>query len=266
MPALAPTDVDASPISWRETGEGQVVVFLHGLGGSRLAWEPQLRSLGDRWRCVAWDMPGYGSSDPIEPLTFPAIADALVGLIDRLGANRVDLVGLSFGGMHALHAALRHPDRIRRLVLADTSAAFGADGTSRDDWIASRLSALDGGRTPADFGRSVISAISAPGFSGPDFEAAAVAFERIGVEAFRAAVRCLPDHDVGDQLAHIVAPTLVIVGEHDTETPPAYARALAEGIPNARLVELENCGHVSPSEAPMEFNREVRLFLESTTR
>ena len=96
MGATVAADVDEA-ISWREQGHGDVVLFLHGLGGSRTAWEPQLEDLSDGWRCVAWDMPGYGASAPVDPLTFPAIADAVAGLLDRLGVTSAHLCGLSFG-------------------------------------------------------------------------------------------------------------------------------------------------------------------------
>ena len=74
-------------------------------------------------------MPGYGASQPVEPLTFPAIAAAVVELLDMIGASRADLVGESFGGMQALHTAAEYPARVGRLVLAGTSGAFGLDGT-----------------------------------------------------------------------------------------------------------------------------------------
>lgn len=261
-------DVDGSPVAWREAGpaDGDLVLLLHGLGGSRTAWEPQLAALAAAGhRAVAWDMPGYGASDAVEPLTFAAIADAAVELLDVLGVGRAHLVGLSFGGQHALHVVLRHPDRVASLVLADTSAVFGADGTDRDVWIASRLAAIDAGATPADLARPVLTAIAGPGFDGTDLDAAVAAFSRIGVDGFRAAVRCLPDHDVVDRLGEITAPTLVIVGELDTETPVSYAEVLADGIAGARLVVVPDAGHLTPSESPDTFNRHLVGFLRTVT-
>ena len=148
-------DMDG-PLAWRERGRGAPVVFLHGLGGSRTSWEPQLADLSAGFRCIAWDMPGYGASAPIQPLTFAGIADAVARLLDKAGVDRAHLVGESFGGMHALHAALRHPDRISRLVLANTSPAFGADGTDADAWRRARLAPLDAGHTPADIAEQVL--------------------------------------------------------------------------------------------------------------
>ena len=248
-------------IAYCSAGTGQPVLFLHGLGGSATAWEPQLEDLSDTFRCIAWDLPGYGDSDPIVPLTFPLIADAAVRLLDELGIERSDVVGLSFGGQQALHLALAHPDRVSRLVLADTSARFGADGTDVEEWKRLRLDPLDAGMTPAEMAPTVVDAITAPGFAGRERERTIAAFSRIPADGLRAAVECLPTHDVTARLVEIAAPTLVIAGELDDETPVAYAEALAEGLPDAELRVIDGVGHLTPAEAPDEFDTLVREFL-----
>ena len=237
------------------------MLFLHGLGGSRTSWAPQLADLSDAFRCMAWDMPGYGASAPVEPLTFAAIADAVARLLDAAGVERAHLVGESFGGMHALHAALRHPDRVGRLVLANTSGSFGLDGTDPDEWRAARLAPLDAGLTPADIAEPVLTSVAGPGLR-PDLLAMRVAgFARIPSAGLRAAVECLPSHNLLDRLAEINAPALVVAGELDAETPVAYARALADGLPDAELVVLDGIGHLAVSEAPDAFNQLARAFL-----
>jgi len=256
-------DVDERPVAWREAGSGDVVLFLHGIGHSRIAWDRQLEDLSDRWRCVAWDLPGFGASEPLEAMTFPAIADAAVSLLDRLGVDSAHFVGLSFGGQQALHVAVGHPDRVRSLVLADTSPAFGTNGMTREEWIDQRLEPLRSGLTPADIAESVMAGVSGPDFSGPDFDLAVAAMGRLTPQGYEDAVRCLPTHDVRDALATIDVPTLVVVGELDPATPPGVARLLADGIPDARLVELPGIGHLTPNEAPREFNRLVREFLDA---
>jgi 3-oxoadipate enol-lactonase len=238
-----------------------VVVFLHGLGGSRTAWDPQLLGLGHRFRCVAWDLPGYGRSRPLPTLTFSAIADAVAGLLDELGTDRAHLVGESFGGMHALHTAIRPPDRVDRLVLTNTSPAFGLDGTRADDWKRARLAPLDAGARPAEIAPTVLGAIAGPGLTGPAMAARVAAFGRIPADALRAAVHCLPDHDVRSELAAITAPALVIAGELDAETPVDYARVLVDGLVDARLEVLDGVGHLAASEDPGRFNRLVASFL-----
>lgn len=281
MPEPALVDVDASPIAYRCAGDpgGPLVLFLHGLGGGRTAWDPQLRAVGERRRAVAWDMPGYGASAPVAgQLDFAAISDALAGLLDHLGVDAAHLVGLSFGGMHAQHAALAYPDRVASLTLVDTSPAFGLEGTTRADWLASRLGAFDadadpagdGGGAPArslaDIGEYVVRAIAAPGFAGPGFDESVAAFGRISVEAFRSACHCLVEHDLRGRLGAITVPTQVVVGELDTETPPAYAAAIAAEIPGAHLVEIPGAGHLVPAEAPETFNRLLLGFLDDAER
>ena len=254
-----------APLAWREQGTGEAVLFLHGLGGSRTSWQPQLSGLGDTCRCIAWDMPGYGASAPVTPLTLAAIADAVARLLDTAGVERAHLVGESFGGMHALHTALRHPDRVGRLVLANTSPAFGLDGTDVGAWQAARLEPMDAGLTPADIAEGVLTSVAGPGLS-PDMLAMRVSgFARISAEGLRAAVECLPSHNVLDRLAEIKAPALVIAGELDAETPVAYARALADGLPNAELEVLDGIGHLAVSEAPETFNQLVSAFLATDT-
>ncbi len=251
----------SEPIAWIEEGAGPPVVFLHGVGGTHTAWGPQLRGLRDRFRCIAWDMPGYGDSALVEPLTFEAIADRLIGLLDRLDIDRADLVGLSYGGMHALHTALRHPRRVNRMVLADTSPKFGINGTTPEEWIAARMDLLDRGLTPSDAAEGIIDGITASPLAGQIRDEIIGAFGRIPVDGFRASVHCLPTHDVLDRLGEITHPTRIIVGELDEETPAAYARMLADGIPGSDLHIIDGAGHLTPSEAPDRFNDLVAEFL-----
>src|SRR5690606_34666834 len=155
-------DVDGGRIAWREAGRGPAVVLLHGLGGSRTAWEPQLAGLSDRWRVIAWDMPGYGASPALDgPLDFGRLADAVVVLMEEAGVPAAHVVGLSMGGMVAQHLALRHPGRVRSLALLDTSPRFGLDGTTTaEGWIAARLEPIEAGGTPSSIAASVVAAIA----------------------------------------------------------------------------------------------------------
>ena len=258
--AAGALDVDGL-LAWREQGAGQAVVFLHGLGGSRASWQPQLAGLSGAFRCIAWDMPGYGASASVTPLTFAAIADAVARLLDAAAVERAHLVGESFGGMHALHAALHHPDRVGRLVLANTSPAFGLDGTDPDAWRAARLAPLDAGLTPADIAEQVLTSVAGPSLDADMLAMRVAGFARIPADGLRAAVECLPSHNVLDRLAEIEAPALVIAGELDTETPVAYSRILADGLQDAELVVLDGIGHLAVSETPEAVNRLTRDFL-----
>lgn len=257
-------DFDSIPISWREAGnEGELLLFLHGLGGSRNAWEPQLKAFSNSYRCVAWDMPGYGSSESLNDLTFKSIVDSITSFLDTLQVEKAHLIGLSFGGMQALHAAILAPERVSSLVIADSSPSFGLDGTDPEAWIEQRLKQIKIGKEPKDFAEEVLRSISGPDFEGIELENAIHAFSRINPEAFEASCRCLTTHDVLSELKLIDSPALIIVGELDEETPPSYAHALVEKMPNATFLQIEGCGHLTPSEKPHEFNSAVASFLLS---
>ncbi|MFQ5967700.1 MAG: alpha/beta fold hydrolase [Acidimicrobiia bacterium] len=260
----APIDVNNSPVAWRETGDGDVVMFLHGLGGSRTAWEPQLRDLSDHWRCIAWDLPGYGESRPFSgPMTWKKAAAAVVSVLDAVAAQKAPVVGMSLGGMVALHTALEYPDRVGSLVLISSSPAFGLDGvTKADDWKAQRLEPLEQGARMADLAPRILRAIAGPQASTEVIEEAVAAMQRIPASGFRAAVECLPSHDVRERLADIQAPTLVLVGEQDEETPPSYSRYLADNIPRSLLEIVPEAGHLLNLERPDAVNASIRRFLE----
>ncbi len=251
-------DVDRHPIAWREAGPptGHLVALLHGIEGSRVMWDPQLDALADAgYHAAAWDMPGYGASEPVSVLSFPQLADAVAGWLEEMGSS-AHIVGLSMGGMIALHVAVRHPSLVRSLALADTSPAFGLDGS--DDphrWLHERLAPLRAGRTPADIAPELFTRLVPNGDGDGALAAAIAAMSRVSAEAMTAAVHCLPTHDVCDQLADIRCPTLVIVGENDSETPPSYARHLADHIAGARLAVLPDCGRLPNVEQPAAFNR-----------
>ncbi|MEI7438486.1 MAG: alpha/beta fold hydrolase [Thermoleophilia bacterium] len=243
-------DVDAVPVAWRELGEGETVLFLHGLGMTRTGWDAVMQPLAKGYRCLAWDMPGYGVSESLEHFSLEAAADAAAGLIAELG-GAAHVVGMSMGGMVALQLALRHPDVVRSLILVDTSPAFGLDGTDPDEWQAARLAPLLAGAQIEDFAEPVLRGVMAP---DPDPAAVALAVQsmlRVPIAGLMQTIAALPAHDVRARLKEISIPTLVLVGELDEETPLAYAQALAEGIVGAELHVIPAAGHLTPFEAPL---------------
>jgi pimeloyl-ACP methyl ester carboxylesterase len=245
-------DVDRSPVAWREAGAGPAtLLLLHGLGGSRCSWEPQLVALAPLARVAAWDLPGYGASEPAAgPLTFPSLAQAVLGWADTLGAKRFHLAGLSFGGMIAQYVAAAAPARVASLTLMATSPCFGLDGTSPAAWRAARLAPLDAGEEPAEMAPRVLGAIAGPGLTRAALGEQVAAMARIPAVGLRAAVDCLVTHDSRAVLPAVTAPTVVLVGDQDTETPPSYAAALAALVPGARVQVVGGAGHLLNAEAP----------------
>lgn len=244
---------DTYPTAWCEAGSGKLALFLHGLGGSRTSWAPQLTGLSDLRRCVAWDMPGYGASSGL-PGSLEDLADAAAALILALGEGSADVVGLSMGGMIAQHLSIRHPQVVRTLTLLDTSPAFGLDGTTRADWLTARLAPFESGNEVADVSTAVIDAIVGPNCTEEARQSAIASMNRIPIKSLTAACTALVDHDVRARIGEITVPTKVVVGADDDETPLAYAQLLAAGIPGAQLQVIPACGHLSNIEAPQRIN------------
>jgi 3-oxoadipate enol-lactonase len=256
-------DIDDWPVAWREAGDERApcVVLFHGLGGSRISWEPQLSGLSDDYRLLAWDLPGYGASAPLDaPMTFDALADAAARWIASAcpDATPVHVVGISFGGMIAQYLAARHPRVVRSLALMATSPRFGLDGTRPDEWRAARLAPLDQGQQPVDFADRVLGALAGPHISADAFDGQRKAMARISADALRRSIDCLITHDSRALLPTIAAPTLCLVGDLDHETPADYAFAVTDGIAGAQLAVIPDAGHLLNVEAPAEVNALLR--------
>ena len=264
------TDVDGERFAWREAGSGELVVLLHGLGGSRISWEPQLAALGSTHRVAAWDLPGYGASAPLpgESVTFPALAHAAtdwIAALQRSSANPdspVHVVGISMGAMIAQYLAAWHPECVRSLTLLSTSPAFGLDGTSPNKWQAARLAPLAAGQQPADFAERVLRTLAGPNIDEAALAGQQRAMSRISGPALQRSIECLITHDSRPLLAGITAPTLVMVGDLDKETPVAYAHVLSEGIPHAWLQIVEGAGHLLNIEAADVVNAAIARHLQ----
>ena len=262
-------DVDGARFAWRERGDGQLVVLLHGLGGSCISWEPQLAGLGERRRVAAWDLPGYGASAPLpdQPCTFRALAAAAADWIVELGAEQAHVIGISMGGMIAQYLAAWHPERVRSLTLLSTSPCFGMDGSTPATWLAARLAPLDEGLEPSEFAERVLRGIGGAQITPEAFEGQRAAMARITATALRRSIECLVSHDSRRLLPSISHWALVLVGEFDSETPPEYSHYLAEHMPRARLVIVPHAGHLLNVEAPEQVNRLIAdhlTFVEAT--
>ena len=252
-------DRSVGRFSWREAGDGDVLLFLHPIVGTRHYWDHQLDELSDSWRCVALDAPGYGSSDPCEDPLADSVTARILEFIDLMDVSVVHVVGLSLGGMFGLHAAGHAPDRFGKIVAADTSAAFGIDPVA---WLDEWLAPLRAGEPMATVaGSSIDSIVHAPIDAAARDELTA-AFEDVSPAAFERASQYIAEHDVRAVLSGIENECLVIVGEHDGETPPSYSEELVSLLPNARLEVILGVGHLTSIEAPERFSALVRGFLE----
>ena len=249
---------------YERTGVGPAVVLVPGLGGDHFLWRHQIPHLAGRLDVIAPDNRGAGqSSAPDEPYTTAMFADDLAGLLDTLGIARAHVVGASMGGFIAQEFALRHPERLDRLVLCCT-----APGGPRSVPIPPESIAVLAQRTGdprVDLERFLaLSTSESYRTAHPDDIEAHIAW-RVAhpqpVYAYHRQLAAAASHDAMDRLQMIRATTLICHGTADRIVPSANAQMLAERIPDARLQLFEGGSHQFFWEQAEAFNRIVIEFL-----
>jgi len=243
------------------------IVLLHGLLFDGGMWRGQLEPLAALGRVVVIDGPGHGKSDPAPRFMLEDHADALFDAFGELGIRRAVIVGLSWGGMVGMRLALQHPAKVAGLALLDTSAEV--------DSLARRIKyrAFIAMNRRVGFPYSLFEAEIAPLMFGtktlaerPELLDAsyrrAMGFDRGGLA--RAAIAVVVHRkSVLAELPRVRAPTLVLCGSEDRSTPPERAQAIAEAIPQAKLVTLDGLGHMTALEDPAAVNAHLVPFVRA---
>lgn len=263
-------------LSTMEAGTGYPVVAIHGLGGTKGSFMPTVAALSDRFRVVAVDLPGFGDSDkPIGASYDPRFfADHMIDLLDALELDRVHVIGNSLGGRVALEIALRAPERVGRLALLAPSLAWRRPRR----WApALRLVRPELGLVQVA-PRVVVETVVRRVIPGADEGWMAAGVDEFlrayltpaGRAAFYAAARQIyleaPHGRNGfwTRLRGIHSDALFVWGRRDTLVPIAFARHVAEALPNARHLELD-CGHVPQVELPRPTHKAILAFLTEQT-
>ncbi len=246
------------------------LVLLHGFTGSGESWRELAAALGEHWSVVMVDLPGHGrSSAPADPARYalPRLADDLVRVLDALALDRVAVLGYSMGGRAALHFALRHPGRLRALILESTSP-----GIDEPDVRAARLA--DDASLAAAIERDGVAAFVSRWEQLPLWESQralpGAARERLRAQRLAGSARGLAGSLRGagagaepsllGQLAGIPAPTLLVAGALDAKYV-ALAQLMAAQLPWPRVEVVEAAGHAVHLERPAAFARLVADFL-----
>ena len=249
-------------------GAGATLLMLHGIGGGNLAFAPQVEAFAAAgYRAVAWDMPGYGHSAPIEPYTFKGLAQSCVALIEALQCGSVIMLGHSMGGMVAQEVLARRPELVNRLILCGTSPAFGRpDGDWQRDFVARRTAPLDAGQSMAEIAGLLVPQMIGPGAVPEGAQLATHCMAQVNPSTYRRALQALVTFDRKANLANIHVPTLLVAGEFDKNAPPAVMEKMATRIAGSRYVEMAGVGHLQNLEAPDQFDALVLDFLASTRK
>lgn len=257
MSKLHIRDID---LYYETSGQGQPVLFIHGLGSSLRDWELQVPFFSRHYQVITFDVRGHGNSDkPPGPYSISQFAADTAGLIRALDAAPAHIVGISLGGMIAFQLAVDVPDLVRSLVIVNAAPEFVVR-TAKE-----RLQVLQRKLIVRLLGmRKMGEVLSKRLFIKPEqAELRRVFVERWAENdrrAYRDAMLAIPGWSVADRLETIQCPALVVAADEDY-TPVSVKEAYAARMPNAELVVIRDSRHATPVEAPQQFNDIVTAFL-----
>ena len=268
MPVPTPARTSDGRFSYEAAGDPALtpLVFLHGIGGAARAWRGQLDCFASRFRCLAWDMPGYGGSAPLSAVSITALAEALQDFLDTVDAVKPILVGHSIGGMVVQQWLAARPNMAAAVVLAQTSPAFGKpDGDWQRAFIAARLGPLDRGASLGSLAPSLVQELVGDNPDAGGMTLARDCMAAVPEATYRATMLALMGFDMRHALKDISVATLVLAGSRDNNAPAPMMAKMAGFIPRASYVELEGVGHLANLERPGAFNAALAGFLKEKT-
>lgn len=247
---------------------GDLLLFLHGIGGNRGNWAGQLGPMGGLVRAAALDFRGYGDSKLGPNQTrVDDYCDDILTLADALGAQNLILCGMSYGSWIATSFAMRHPGRLKGLILSGGCTGMSeASDAERSAFRTARQVPLDQGQTPADFAPGVVNIIAGPHADTATRETLRASMAAIPAATYRDALTCFTNPPERFDFAAIPCPVLMMTGEHDRLAPPAEIRGVAERIaahPGAsvRFEVIPGAGHLCNIEAPLPYTQALAQFI-----
>ena len=258
-------EIRGIPYHYQIVGQGPAVLFAHCLTWNHHDFDAQVAALAQDYTLILPDQRGHGQTGFIpQPYTLADMAEDLVELVQQLGAGPVHYVGHSMGAMMGPILALEHPQTLRSLALLGGSAA--PEAPERLEGYRKLIAAVRAGHHAPVAERLV----------GLFFSKMSRATRKEAIGRFMddflhisgeglhwTAEAVFAREDLRPRLPQITLPTLVMVGDEDSVTPPAHARELADAIPDARLLILPRVGHFLPVEAPHTVSGALHDFWQS---
>jgi 3-oxoadipate enol-lactonase len=241
-------------------GEGQPLLFIHGLGSSTRDWEFQVSEFSKSHKVITFDLRGHGQSDkPAGPYSMAMFAADTVGLLKALGIDAPHVVGLSLGGGVAFQLAVDAPRRLKSLIIVNSTPELIVRTFKERMTVWQRIAIVKllGMRKMGEV-------LSKRLFIKPEHDALRQIFVTRWAEndqrAYLNAMRALVGWSVAARIGSISCPTLVIAADQDY-SPVSVKEAYTAKIPGAQLVTIPDSRHATPVEHPQEFNLLLQKFL-----
>lgn len=265
-PEVKSVEIFGQKIVYQEAGSpaNPPVILLHGLGGDMSNWAMTMPTLAAKYHVFVPDQVGFGKSDkPTANYRVAMLVEFLDVFYRRLGLTKATLVGNSLGGWTAAAFAIAHPEKVENLVLVDAAGYSPKrwNGPTLDRATLNGLNPSTTAQMKATFSLVFYNkAMTSDAFIEQAFTAKLKRGDGATINSFIDSVLRGEDF-LDDTAAQIKAPTLVVWGRQDGLTPLAMGELYAKDIAGAKLVVLEQCGHVPQMEKAAEFNATLLKFL-----
>ena len=262
---------DGVRLFWEEAGSGTPIIFVHEFGGNHWSWDPQLSFFARRHRCVTFAARGFTPSDvPLDVAAYSQAqaADDIIAVLDAAGIAKAHVVGLSMGGFAALHAGLRHPERVLSVTAA--GAGYGAEKAHEAYFrgISEQVAANFETRGAAAFAPTYAEGASRVQFQDKDPRGWALFVKRLAQHSAPGAANTMRGvqmrrpslYDLEDQFRTMAVPLLVMVGDEDDHClqPGLF---LKRTVPASGLAVFPKSGHTLNLEEPALFNHLLAEFI-----
>jgi 3-oxoadipate enol-lactonase len=228
--------------------DGDLLMLGPSLGTSAIVWEKATPALAERYRVVAWDLPGHGASPPASaPFTVGDLADAVAAIARELTSGPILYAGVSLGGATGLELCLRHPDLVKAAAVIASGAQLGTpeSWTERAATVRSQstssiiIASAERWFAPGSVARE-------PELSGRLLHALQAADD----ESYALCAGALRDYDVRARLGEIAVPVLALWGEHDLVAPEQKSAEVAAGVQHGTVGMIADAAHLPPAEQP----------------
>ena len=243
------------------SGEGETLIFIHGLGSSSQDWSFQRDFFAENFQVLTYDVRGHGESEkPAPPYSIAAFAADLAALLNELGIEKAHLVGLSMGGWIAFQFAVDYPEMVQTLTIVNAWADMRPKNFQDRMRIFQRTVLFN-----LFSMRKIGEVVGTKLFIKPEQKELLDSFIESWAKnhkpSYMASFKAGIEWSVADRLGEITAPVLVIAADEDY-TPVESKQAYVDKIADARLAVIEDSRHATPVERPEEFNRVLAEFLQ----